>query len=215
MLATKGKTEYHFVVQNIQDAEQKIQSWLSANSFRQIREDNAIYYRSGDAVVGHRFFEYSIDGSQVNIYAYLGSFKNPRALADGMVGSMAIIPYKNALEPLLSSLNGNKAVRPQQSSTMAQAEVQPQPQRQNAYGEFKQAANKRNSTCAEISFWVSILMFLVSFVGIMAGAIIIIFNYYLAIQGLKSDKKGKAVAAIIVSSAAIIVVIIKLIESLK
>ena len=212
MLSTKGKTEYHFAVQNAQDAEQKIQSWLSANSFQQMQEDNVIYYRGGDAMLGHRFFEYSINGSQITIYAYLGSFKKPYALADGIAGSMAIIPYKNALEPLLASLNNN-IPQSQQPSTIAQPQAQTQ--QQNTYGEFKQATNKRNNTCAEISFWVSILMLLASFTGVIAGAIIVIFNYYLAAQGLKSDKKGKAIAAIVMSSIAIVIVIIKFIMELS
>lgn len=212
MLLTKGKTEYRFTVQNTQEAEQKIQSWLSANSFQQMQEDSVTYYRGGDAMVGYRFFEYNIGGSQVVIYAYLGSFKKPRALADGMAGSMAIIPYKNALEPLFASLSSETA-QPQQSTTPTQTQIQAQ--QQNTYGEFKQATNKRNNTCAEISFWVSILMLLASFTGIIAGAIIVIFNYYLASQGLKSNKKGKAIAAIVISSIAIVIVIVKLIIELS
>ena len=214
MLTTKGKTEYRFTIQNTQDAEQKIQSWLSANSFQQVQEDGVVYYRGGDAMLGYRFFEYSINGSQLVLYAYLGSFKKPKALADGLAGSMAIIPYKNALEPLIAALNNNTTEADSITSAQ-QIPVYEQPQRavqqQNTYGEFKQATNKRNNTCAEISFWISLLMLLASFTGIIAGAIIVIFNYYLAVQGLKSDKKGKAIAAIIMSSISIIIIIVKLI----
>ena len=130
------------------------------------------------------------------------------ALNEGIAGSMAIIPYKNALEPLFAALSSEIApnsAQPQQVAT------QPQPQPQNAYNDFRQAAAKRNDYCAEVSFWVSILMILVSFTGIIVGAIFFIFNYYLAAQGLKSNKKGKAIAAIIMSSVAIAIMVTMLI----
>ena len=212
MLTTKGKTEYRFNIQNAQDTEQKIQSWLSANSFQPIQEDGVLYYRGGDAITGHRFLEYRIEGAQVIIYAYIGSFQKPYALTDGIAGAMAIVPYKNILEPLFVSLSTNEN-QTQQSSPITQPQIQTQ--QQNNYASFDQTVNKKNSTYAEISFWVSILMLTVSFFGIIVGAIIVIFNYYLAAQGLKSSKKGKSIAAIIISSIAIIVMIIKLILELS
>ncbi|MBR2994213.1 hypothetical protein IKF43_02375 [Candidatus Saccharibacteria bacterium] len=208
MLVGSGKTEYRFPIQNNQETEQKIQSWLSVNQFQKMQEGDIVYYRGGDAIVGRRFFEYSINGDQVAIYAYLGSFQKPIALSDGIAGAMAIIPYRNALEPLLVALGSNtQSSQPQQSAT--------QVTQQNTYGEFRQANEKRNNNYAEISFWVSILMLVVSFAGIAVGAIIVIFNYYLAAQGLKSGKKGKAIAAIVLSSIAIAIMIIKLIIELS
>lgn len=225
MLITQGKTEYRFPTQNAQEAEQIIQSWLSANNFQQMQEDNTTFYRGGDAMLGYRFFEYSVNDSQVVLYAYLGSVKKPRALAEGLAGAMAIIPYKNALEPLLASLSevstqsqqsfdAAPAPAPATPSVTTQPQPQPQPQPQNTYGNFKQVADNKNGTYAEISFWISIVMLLASFAGIAIGAIIVIFNYYLAVQGLKSNKKGKAIAAIVMSSIAIFVIIIQLLIKL-
>ncbi len=221
MISTEGKTEYRFTVQNAQDAEQKIQSWLSANSFQPIQEEDTVYYRGGDAMVGYRFLEYEINGPQVIICAYVGSFKKPHALTNDLVGSISIAPYQNALEPLLASLSSGVVSEPQQSSVAAQpqqppmaTQAQPQDQQQNTYKDFKQATSKRNGIYAEISFWISIAMFIVAFTGVMAGAIIVVLNYYLAIQGLKSNKKWKAITAIVVSSLAIIVFIVKLIIDL-
>lgn len=219
-LIAKGKTSYNFTVQNPQDAEQKIQSWLAANSFQPLQEDGQTIYRATDAFTGTRFFEYSINGAQIILYAYLGSPKKPMALADGLTGAINIIPYKNALEPLFTALNSATATnalnqpQPEQPQQPQQPAVPNQPQPQT-YNDFKQANNKRNNTCAEISFWVSIVMLASSFFGIIAGAIIIIFNYYLAAQGLKSNKRGKAIAAIIISSIAIAVFIVKLIIELS
>lgn len=207
VLIAKGKTEYHFTVKDVKDAEQKIQSWLSANSFKKTEEDGQVIYRGGDALVGNRFFEYNIDGSQVTLYAYLGSPKKPLALADGLAGAATIVPYRNALDPLLAALDGVENSNQQEPTASSKTK----PQTQGTYNDFKQANSKRDNTFAEISFWVSIVMLVSSFFGIIAGAIIIIFNYYLAIQGLKSEKRGKAIAAIVMSSVAIVVVIVALI----
>lgn len=217
MLSTKGKTEYRFTVQDAQDAEQKIQSWLSINSFQRMQEGNIVYYRSGDVLVsGYRFFEYNINGAQLTVYAYVGSVKKPRAL-EGMYGAIWISEYKNQLGSLFAVLNNN--VQPQQpvNNGMAQSQnqPQPQPQPQNTYAKFKQDVDKKNATCAEVSFWISIVLFAASFLGFLAGAILVMLNAYLAAQGMKSDKKGKAIAAIVMTGISLVIAVLVGCEIIK
>ena len=76
------------------------------------------------------------------------------------------------------------------------------------YDNFKQEADKKKEKMAEISFWISILMLIAAFVGVSLSVLIAILNYYFAAQGLKSKKRGKAIAAIVITSVSIVVIII-------
>lgn len=216
----KGKSAYQFTIINPASADQIIQQWLTANQFQPISEDGSVYYQSGDALSGYRGFEYQISGNNVAINAYLGSFKKPMQLSDGLVGSLPIAAYKNKLNELFSVLNNMPSTSNEPAATPSAttantaptASVNSQPNSQPTnIPDFQQSVDKKNATFAEISFWVSLAMLLTAFTGVIYGAIIVIFNYWMAVQGLKSKKRGKAIAAIVISTAAIIVFVVKLI----
>lgn len=211
-----GKTNYQFPLNgDKQIIEQIIQNWLNANDFKFIQDNEGSFYRSGDAVfLGYRFFEYSFENNQINIFAYVGSPKNPRALK-GIVGAIAIMSYKDTLESLIASLNVNNI---QQNPSINQNQenqfdTQQQLQTNNSYNDFQQNADKKKNLCAKISFWVSIFLLLTSFLRISLSGIVIVVNYYLAVRGLKSNKRKKAIAALIMTSLSIIVLILSAIIS--
>ena len=69
---------------------------------------------------------------------------------------------------------------------------------------------KRQETLCEIGFWLSIVGLILSFIGVTYVVIIYILNYYFASQGLKTSKKGKAIATIVLSSVSIVVIILEI-----
>lgn len=62
----------------------------------------------------------------------------------------------------------------------------------------------------EVGFWLSIVGLILSFIGITYGVIIYLLNYYFASQGLKTRKRGKAIATIVLSSVSIVIIILEI-----
>lgn len=100
-----------------------------------------------------------------------------------------------------------------------------QPQSQNNYQQpvqnnanqfaqtFQDETTKKQEKMCEIGFWLSILGFLCSFLGVSYGVIIYILDFYFASQGLKTRKRGKAIATIVLSVASIIIIIYQLVTA--
>lgn len=74
---------------------------------------------------------------------------------------------------------------------------------------FQEETDKKKETACEIGFWISILGLILSLFGMMVGIIIYILDFYFAYQGLKTRKKGKAIATIVMSIISIVVIIIQ------
>ena len=85
-------------------------------------------------------------------------------------------------------------------------------QPQNSFSQtFKNENQKKQETMCEIGFWISIFGLLGSFAGIMMGLLVYVLDFYFASQGLKTRKRGKAIATIVLSIISILIVIIQLI----
>lgn len=75
---------------------------------------------------------------------------------------------------------------------------------------FQEETDKKKETVCEIGFWISILGLILSFFGMMVGVIIYILDFYFAFNGLKTRKKGKAIATIAISIISIVVIIFQI-----
>lgn len=71
--------------------------------------------------------------------------------------------------------------------------------------------NKNRETMCEVGFWVSIIGILISIFGVSYGVIIYLLDFYLAAQGLKTRKKGKAITTIVLSVISILIIILQLV----
>lgn len=67
---------------------------------------------------------------------------------------------------------------------------------------IKKQRNKAEKAC-EVGFWVSLVGFIMLWTGYTFGLIIYLFNYMAIIPGIKTRKKGKAVAAIVFTTIGI------------
>lgn len=76
---------------------------------------------------------------------------------------------------------------------------------------FQDETMKKKEKMCEIGFWLSILGLVCSLFGVTYGVIIYIMDFYFASQGLKTTKRGKAIATIVLSIISILIVIIELI----
>lgn len=83
---------------------------------------------------------------------------------------------------------------------------------QNSFAQtFQDETNKRKETWCEVGFWISIAGLLISFVGVSFGLLVYAFDFYCAAQGLKTRKRGKAIATIVISAISILILIIEMI----
>ena len=77
---------------------------------------------------------------------------------------------------------------------------------------FTDETTKNKEKMCEIAFWVSIVGVLISLTGVAFGLLVYVVEFYLAIQGLNTRKRWKAIAAIALSIISIIIIIVKIIQ---
>ena len=101
----RGKSNYTFTVNaNPQAINNLMHNFLKANGYNIANQDGITYFQYFDVIWGNRFLEYYIQGNQITILAYIGTFKKPTLLDDSFVGMAAKQDYKNKLLPLFEEL---------------------------------------------------------------------------------------------------------------
>ena len=277
----KGRSTYTFKINN--NAEQLnalVRQFISANNFVQENKNGELYYKSGDAMMGYKYFNYLINGDTLVIYAWLKNFSTDVEVEqDGLTSvNMSVMGYRNLLSSLFTEIdklnnattnfgvvntpntnnitgynpnigdpayvntdvqqnanNGNvTGYNPNTGEPIyANASVQQNTNNGNITGynpntgepiygnknmnsfsnQFQNANTKRQETMCEVGFWISIFGLFAVFSGVTWGAIVYMFIFYFASQGLKTRKKNKAIATIVISTISIIIVFISLIFS--
>jgi len=210
------KSEYNFVLQDPVLAEQVIQSYLMANRFVRKEAEGISYYELNDPFIGKRGFEYYINEYSITIKAYIGTYKRCSKL-EGFVGCAGKIPYKNSLDSLFRQLQNQNHntyatgmnTAPQTNSNQGmQAPPPPQP---DALNTFVAENNKNRETLTIVAFVISIVGFFISVFGMVYGLVIHFIVIYLAIMGLKTSKKGLAIATLVITGISILISILSLV----
>lgn len=185
-------------------------------------------------MLGYRGLTYSISGQTITINAWLDGALGDFPLEQNL--NMLAMNYRNSLSTLfqeIENLNGGNTMnnnvnngqmhfdpntgQPLNQNMGQQPTVQPvnqmnNQQPQNSFSQtFKNENQKKQETMCEIGFWISIFGLLGSFAGIMMGLLVYVLDFYFASQGLKTRKRGKAIATIVLSIISILIVIIQLI----
>lgn len=174
---------------------------------------------------GKRGFEYYINGSEVTILAYLGTYKKPQEL-EGFVAAVMKQDYRNALAPLfeeIKKLEGGGAVNAtaaygttQAEGNMTASQINTGAQatgavNNNSLNTFMEQNQKKQETLVIVGFVMSLIGLLISFCGVTYGVILILLEYYFAIQGIKTKKKGLAIATIVIASVSIVLFIVNIV----
>lgn len=224
----KGKSTYQFPIQvDPQLAKQTIMEWLGANGFKLKEKNGNYYYEYYDPVIGRRLLEFYIQPGLVTINAYLGSFKKPYLLDDSFAGSIPKSAYKESLAPLLQTLAGySSPVRENVQSGIdpyaAAAAGSAQPGGVAAptagstqtgtgnYQNFADANSKSQEKLAIFGFVLSIVGLLLSFVGYAFGLVLYILEFYFAACGMKTKKKGFAIATFILAGISILILVVSI-----
>jgi len=227
-MSETNKTVYQFNVNApAETVNQVLQSWLAANGFSFQPKEGANYYYLNDPMVkGKRSLEYYIHGTQVTVVAYLGTFEKPKAL-EGFVGALPKQMYKDDLSSLFTALEQLNAYHTQNAAPAQEMTAQPQMQSapemqvtpqvapqaynpqpmgqpvQQVAQSFMAENEKKKETMVIIGFVMSIFSVLISCLGAYA-ILLIVLEFYVAIQGLKTKKKGLAIATIVLASVSIL-----------
>lgn len=219
----KGKSTYQFPIcvdPNL--AHQTIMNWLGANSFELKEKNGNYYYQYYDPVIGRRLFEFYIQPGMVTINAYIGKYKKPYLLDDSFYGSVPKSAYKQLLAPLFQTLStyntpgagdasqmggGNPAAPYNVQPYASDATGGPQPASGN-YDDFANAANKSHEKLAIVGFVMSIVGLLLSLVGVTYGLLLYMLEFYFAACGIKTEKKGFAIATFVLAGLSIVILLI-------
>lgn len=206
---SQGKTEYKFQVNaDMNMVETVIRNWLAVNKFSVKPEFGSTVYAFNDPIVkGKRGFEYYINGNEVTILAYVNTYKKPQAL-EGAVGALMKQGYKNELTPLFEEIkkleNGDTVnVNPMYDGTQAVGTSA----QDSSLNTFMEKNNKSQETMAILGFVLSLVCLLLTCFGGLFMGLFVVIAIYLAIQGLKTSKKGLAIATIVLGSVNILVFI--------
>lgn len=218
----KGKSNYNLtfnsdstLVNNI------VQSYLKESGFNMYEKKEKKYYRAGDAMLGYKGFNYSINGNNLIIEAWLDGALGDFPLEQNSLNMLAM-DYRNSLNKLFQEINklnnggmnmnnnfNNQNINNQMNYDPNTG--QPINNNNNFVQSFQDETMKKKEKMCEIGFWLSILGLVCSLFGVTYGVIIYIMDFYFASQGLKTTKRGKAIATIVLSIISILIVIIELI----
>ncbi|MDE7224831.1 MAG: hypothetical protein K2O34_13770 [Acetatifactor sp.] len=219
----KGKSTYQFPIcvdPNL--AHQTIMNWLGANSFELKEKNGNYYYQYYDPVIGRRLFEFYIQPNMVTINAYIGKYKKPYLLDDSFYGTVPKTAYKQLLEPLFQTLNtyntpgagealqtgdGGNSAAPYNVQPYASDAAGAQPV-SGDYENYANAANKSNEKMAVIGFVMSIIGLLLAFVGLMYGIWLYALEFYFASRGIRSKKKGFAIATFVLGGLSVAILLV-------
>ena len=200
---------------------QMMQSYLSANRFMPYEKNNEQYFRAGDAMVGYRGLTYSITNQTITINAWIEAMIGNVSLENSSLNIMSM-NFRNSLSTLFKEIeNINEANNMQTNINIQSDQAMNQNNNQinssipqNSFAQTFQNENlKKKETMGEIGFWLSIFGLISSFFGVAMGLVVYILDFYFASQGLKTRKKGKAIATIVLSIISIIITVLELIIS--
>lgn len=221
----KGRSNYTFQLNlDSNTVNGLIQSYLSANDFKLESKNGENLYKAVDAIMGSKGFSYSFVGQTLNINVWLiGAFGD--FPIEQKSHNMFAMNYRNSLNTLfqeISNLNNgenNMSNENQSQQTNFNDNAVPnqnvnniQQPIQNNFNQFTQTfqaeTDKKKEKMCEIGFWISILGLLASFGGVSYGLIVYIMDFYFASMGLKTKKRGKAIATIVLSITSIVITIL-------
>lgn len=224
----KGRSQYTFSINCDQNlVNNLIQSYIVSNNYALIKKNGEQYYRAGEPMLeGYRYFNYFLNERTLIIYAW---FKG--ALGDVELEGNNLNPvantYRESLSVLFQEINklnsGNtnnygvnfdpqtgQPINIDNQQSYNQNSVYIQQNTQFVQNFQNQTVKKQENMC-EWGFWMSVFGLIFSFFGIAYGIFIYILNFYFASQGLKTRKRGKAIATIIMSILSILFIILQII----
>ncbi len=189
--------------------ENSVQAYLSQNDFKLVNEDGESYYKTSGAM---KCFKYWYNNGVLHIEAWLGKIGKEMDISDGnLLLATYKVPFYNSVLSLLGAFEKDRQMQQYTNSqSFEQVGAQPYGVYEQPNGAVLQEINKANDKNSVISFWLSIAALVLVF-GSKLSLLASIGSYYLAFNyGLKSGKRGMAIAAIVINSIATLLLVSKI-----
>lgn len=121
----------------------------------------------------------------------------------------------NTGQPLnnMNNSNDNNSTDPYMAMTAEVRSEQNTPVNSNQYtNTFQNETAKKQEKMCEAGFWLSIVGLVFLFIGLAYGLILYILIFYFASQGLKTQKRGKAIATIVLTVISIVIIVLQVLS---
>ena len=201
----KGRSTYTIKINDKNIVNQNIQNYLNANGFVLVNQNNESFYRAGDVMVtGYRCFKYSYTSdNEVTIWAWVPNLYGSEFILEQKgIGSISTSSYKSSLDELFNTLT----LKPEYNNVKNNENTNVQ---ENAtINIYEDRVTKKNENLCLAGFIISLVFCLLSFIGFIQGWIIYFIDIYFAILGLKTKKKGLAIATFVFTGISFIMAII-------
>ena len=211
----KGRSSFTFQVKEPEKAQALINEWLQVYKFSFVNRKGERYYRRGDAWVdGYAYFTYCIQGNQVSIQAWRKNIFGSELGAH--VPSMTPFSYSDAINQLINQLNlisiptaGMAALVNNAAQTGENSIMQP--------NNFQNVSSKTDEYFCIAAFIMAVGNFLLILLdgSVVLGGLGYLFVFIFGARGLKTKKRGLAIAALILGAASLVMFIVKIISALK
>ena len=218
----KGRSNYSFEINcDLQTINNLIQGYLNGNGFSLYSKNGEQYYRAGDSMIGYKGFTYTFQGKILVISAWLDGALGNFPVEQKNSFNMLAMDYRNSLGPLFNEIsrlsNGGNSMNNNEQNSFNNVNNQINNQQfqnnQQFAQNFQNQTDKKKETMCEIGFWISIFGLLASFGGVVMGLLVYVMDFYFASQGLKTRKRGKAIATIVMSILSILIIVFSLMAS--
>lgn len=207
------------------EANQIIQHFLTVNQFSLQTDNKGQYYMFHDPIIyGYRGFVYQITKNQIILNVWSGK-RGYEYKVDEAMGFAVNSDYLRKLQALEYALTGenkvatqNKVDNPQQNNapTTYHTACQPADVFQNHKEPVQsdpivESNNKQAEGFCIFSFVLSLLTIITSICGLAYGIPILILEFVGAAKGLKTKKKGLAIATFILAGFSTVTLLVYLI----
>lgn len=199
----KGRTSYCIdILGDINVADQTIKNYLASTGFKLTEKNGEQFYKYVAAVDEFpRGFKYYFEGKKLNISVWLINFFGQDVELNKSSMDRLSMEYNESLSKLFQDLAN---VEP-----TVQNETNNQNNASQFVQNFQDDVEKKKERRCEVVFWISIFSLILAFFGYVVAVIVYVCQFYYAILGLKTRKKGKAIATIILSAASILILMLE------
>ena len=113
----------------------------------------------------------------------------------------------------MNNSNNNNSTDPYMTMTSEARSEQNMAVNSNQFtNTFQNETVKKQEKMCEVGFWLSIVGLVFSFIGVAYGLILYILIFYFASQGLKTQKRGKAIAFIVLTVISIVIIVLQVLS---
>ena len=178
----KGRSTYTFqfncdpnLINNL------VQHYIQGNQYELQQKNGEQYYRAGDAMMGYKYFNYSLSGQTLTIYAWFKGAFGEVPIEQNSLNMMAMT-YRNSLNTLFQEIEKLNNGGANMNNNMNFDPNTGQPLNQNNVSQFTQTfqneTTKKQEKMCEVGFWLSLFGLLCS-LGVMGNYIYFKFLFLL------------------------------------